>query len=74
MKTWIPLESLNPSVRYVNHICFSEQSTVAKRILFDHEFLYCLSGEGPHGISKPRVLPSVREICSIWSPSWIIEW
>ena len=45
MKTLIPLESLNPSVRYVNHICFSEQSTVAKRILFDHEFLYCLSGE-----------------------------
>lgn len=45
METPISLSQINPAVRYVNHICFPEGYTVAKRILFDHEFLYCLFGE-----------------------------
>lgn len=45
MKTFIPLEFINPAIRYVNHIHFPEEYTVAKRILYDHEFLYCLDGQ-----------------------------
>lgn len=45
MDTSIGLEFINPAVRYVNHVHFPEGYTVAKRILFDHEFLYCLDGE-----------------------------
>lgn len=45
METPIPFSAVNPAVRYVNHIHFPEKYTVAKRVLFDHEFLYCLDGE-----------------------------
>lgn len=45
METLIPFELINPTVRYVNHVHFPEEYTVAKRILYDHEFLYCLDGE-----------------------------
>lgn len=41
----ISLERIAPYVRYVNYKIFDGGTLLPERIIYDHEFIYCLSGE-----------------------------
>ena len=44
-KNIIALDRIAPYVRYVNYKIFDGGTLLPERIIYDHEFIYCLSGE-----------------------------